>query len=99
MRGFIFIAATTFDYGDGKEKILPMIWNNETRYMYFQEGGYFILHNENPLALIDKVIAHYSTNEIATIQSYFGKGRVSVTGVHPEAPDSWKPTKTLFDPD
>ncbi|MBM0490810.1 hypothetical protein G4224_07100 [Aeromonas jandaei] len=37
-----------------------------------------------------KVIAHFQNHQIAALISSYGKGKVAVSGPHPEAPESWK---------
>jgi len=39
---------------------------------------------------VGTVVAKYPTGEAATIESWAGKGYVTLTGVHPEAPQSWR---------
>ena len=43
------------------------------------------------------IIAKYSTGEAAIVESWSGKGYVTISGVHPEAPQSWR--YGLVDPD
>ena len=81
------IPAESGDLDDDSEpRILPIRWLEETRPMYFQAGPTFELI-ESPEAA--RVIASYADGEIAALMSSYGKGKVAVSGPHPEATKSW----------
>ena len=65
-----------------------------TRSIYFSGGPYLKNHDKNTY-----VTGHYSTGEIASVESNFGKGRVIVSGFHPETPTWFKKITLKFDSD
>lgn len=61
---------------------------SEGRYIYWEGGPYFIMNKEQRSQV--KIRARYrKKNKIAAVENIFGQGRVSVTGLHPEAPMDW----------
>ena len=71
-----------------------------------QRGSYKMYYSGGPKLDIDEallqakggeVIAHYADGSVAGIQVPFGRGRVSVVGVHPEASWFWKLFKGIVD--
>lgn len=72
------------------ETLLDINWNGKIRSVYFSEGATFKPADE---AQVD-VIAYYASpklpNAPAAWENSFEKGKVVVSGVHPEAPQSWK---------
>ena len=82
------VPATSDDYdGDFSARIFPITWLGEKRQMYYQAGPQFT-PVPNPEQV--KVIAHFQNHQIAALISLYGKGKVAVSGPHPEAPESWK---------
>jgi hypothetical protein len=67
-------------------RILPIDWLGETYQMYFQYGPTFIL---TPTSQDVRTIAYYSDGDIAALLSSYGRGKVAVSGPHPEAEDDW----------
>lgn len=90
-RGLNLIAGDTELWGTGLgiEKVL---WSGTTRYIYWEGGPYF---HDFPSSV--SVVAYYPDGSPAAIRSTYGKGRVFLSGVHPEAPAYWK--DGLTDPD
>ncbi len=96
VEGLGFIPGTTRDRRtDGKALMLALDWRGKPRHVYFEGGAYFEFPNNAPV----NVIATYEDGKPATIAVRYGRGRVVVTGPHPEAPDSWKEAAGLEDPD
>jgi glutamine amidotransferase-like uncharacterized protein len=93
VKGLGIIPVTTGDFGSKTPVITPVNWMGTTRYLYLEEGAYFKVEPTSPV----RVIATYADGKPATIYSTFYRGRVAVSGVHPEAPEIWK--QGLIDPD
>lgn len=64
--------------------VLPIRWGNKTRHVYFEGGAFF----EDLFGPMD-VMAHYRDGRVAVLSTDYGVGRVVLSGVHPEAPQSW----------
>ncbi len=75
--------------------IYPIDWLGTERYLYWEGGPYFEIEKQETV----EVIARYSSGEPVTVRNTYGKGRVFVTGLHPEAPESWRTYFKLNDPD
>jgi glutamine amidotransferase-like uncharacterized protein len=83
-----------------KDAIVSVDWGNQTRFMYFQDGPFFILDKNDKDAKNTLVLANYSSNgKIAAVVAPYGNGKVGVSGPHPEADDSWYALAKLSDPD
>jgi len=78
------------------DTIVKVNWRNRPRYMYFQDGPYFILHRG---AKDVSVLATYTNGEIAVMVAPYGKGKVGVSGPHPEATTAWYDEYKLVNPD
>lgn len=96
LSGLGIIPGGTQDYKiNAVAAILPVEWEGKKRFLYFEEGGYF----ELPAGAPARVLAHYSTGEIAAIVARYGLGSVAVSGPHPEALPEWLTARGLVDPD
>jgi hypothetical protein len=80
-------------YGKGID-MKTVTWNGSKRQIYW-EGGPYLRNLPNSV----EVIAHYSNGAVATARTEYGKGRVFVTGLHPEAPDWWVSSEEMEDID
>jgi len=69
-----------------KDTTVDVNWRGQSRYMYFQDGPYFIL---NRGARGVTLLATYTNGEIAAMVAVYGKGKVGGSGPHPEAGRSW----------
>lgn len=65
-----------------------------TRNIYFSGGPYLQNHSSNTY-----VTGYYSTGQVASVEETFGKGRVVVSGFHPEVPGWFKKLARTFDQD
>ncbi len=95
--GLGLIPGETKDYSPNgrKSEIFPMYWFNQLRYLYFEEGGYFnITENNNT-----HVLARYLDGKIAALLVHYGKGKAALSFPHPEATLAWKNANHLKDPD
>lgn len=61
-------------------------WYGRLRSMYFEGGPYFTLTSRNPRI---KVLATYADGSVAALSYRYGKGKVIVSGPHPEATPDW----------
>lgn len=99
MRGLGVTPGEQFDLmgSDTNAYILPTQWKGRARALYFQEGGYLTLDPTRSTQV--SILARYHDDRIAAVTFPFGLGKVAITGVHPEAPESWKKADKLEDPD
>jgi glutamine amidotransferase-like uncharacterized protein len=72
-------------HGDEKPRVEPIIWHGVTRYVYYQGGAAFRVDEKNA----DIIQGIYQDGTAVIVYNTYGKGRVAVSGAHPEAPDSW----------
>jgi glutamine amidotransferase-like uncharacterized protein len=91
-----FIASQGASVRTKADTIVKVNWRNQPRWMYFQDGPYFIL---NARATGVTVLATYTNGKIAALVTPYGKGRVGVVGPHPEADARWYAEHNLVDPD
>ncbi|MBS1960522.1 MAG: hypothetical protein JST80_13680 [Bdellovibrionales bacterium] len=73
-------------------------WQGKKRTIYYEGGPYFYGYDKDPKTPVE-VTATYETGDAAAIRASFGKGRVWVTGLHPEAPLNWTEDDSEHDPD
>ena len=66
--------------------LVCVTWRGTPRQLYFQDGGYMVPHRK---AVGVTVLARYSNNTIAALVASFGRGKVGLSGPHPEAPPEW----------
>jgi hypothetical protein len=96
INGFgIFPGLTTLYDFDAQAGIIPTQWNGKQRYVYWEGGPYI---SEIPAGLAEAT-AFYPNGQIAAARSSYGKGKVYITGMHPEAPQEWRDFYGLNDPD
>ncbi|CAJ1782978.1 hypothetical protein HLBENOHH_00560 [Aeromonas dhakensis] len=82
------VPAESDDYdGDFSPKIHDIRWLGEVRRMYYQAGPTFALQ---PSTEPVRELAYFDDGRIAALIGAYGKGKVAVSGPHPEAPASWK---------
>lgn len=73
----------------------PILWKGVKRKVFLEGGPYLILPESSKV----EVIATYGSGAVATARTKYGKGRVYITGLHPEAPLRWTQEDGLVDPD
>lgn len=81
--------------GDQSAAILPIIWNGVPRSIYYEGGPFFTFMAGAAV----EPIASYSDGTISALRAFSGRGRVYVTGLHPEAPQQWRDHFKLADDD
>ncbi len=72
--------------GQPEPQILPINWLGQTHQMYYQDGPVFYL---KPGAEDVRIIAQYANGQVAAFLSAYGRGKVAVSGPHPEARQTW----------
>ncbi len=85
--------------GDAPWMILPVSITTGTRYMYYAGGPFITLSDQDIAQYQVKIIGRYEDGKIAAIESTYGKGRVAVSGFHPEQSKFWKWWRRVRDPD
>lgn len=75
--------------------ILPLTWNGVLRDIYWEGGPYFTATEKEGV----EILATYPDGSAATLRTHYGKGRVAVTGAHPEAPPQWREGLAIPDTD
>ena len=78
------------------DTVVPLLWRNKLRHVYFQDGARFIL---DQTAAPTTILAKYTNGEIAAAVQHVGKGRVGMVGPHPEADQEWYDMYKLKNPD
>jgi|GEM_PF-413147 len=73
---------------------LNVDWNGQKRSIYFEGGPYL-----SNLGSTAEVTARFSTGYVAAARAPYGKGRVYISGPHPEAPQIWSQEDGMSDPD
>lgn len=95
-----WIASKKASIEDDGDYIVDVEWNKKKRSMYFQDGPFFIVDKDDKDAKDVEVLAKYADNDkIAAMVAPYGKGKVGVSGPHPEADDTWYELAKLSDPD
>ncbi len=94
--GFNFMPGKTILYPQRYQaSILPLKWNGVTRQVYWEGGPYQTAIPKGKA----EIVATYPNGTVAAAKSIYGKGRVFVTGLHPEAPQNWREYYGLKDTD
>ncbi len=60
------------------------------RWMYYAGGPFLTITDEELASIQGEVTARYPDGSVAGVHGHYGKGKVSVTGFHPEAGNLWK---------
>src|SRR5690606_33334838 len=98
--GLGILKVSTWDYpvysNEGWGTLVWVFWNNTMRQVFFNGGASFYVNHKTKNV---EVIATYGMGGLpATIQSTYGKGKVVVTGAHPEATEAWKESARIMEP-
>jgi glutamine amidotransferase-like uncharacterized protein len=67
--------------------LISTVWAGQPRKIYWDLGPYFDEDTVKSPGV--EVLSRYEDGPAMTIRSTYGKGRVFVSGVHPEAPQDW----------
>ncbi len=92
-KGLGLIPGNTKLYGSGVQ-IFKTKWQGSERYIYWEGGPYF----RNMPSSVEST-GTYSNGTTSAVRTTYGKGRVWVTGLHPEAPQWWKDNSGYSDID
>lgn len=87
--GLDLIPATVIEKSpeDKKDKIVDVEWEGALRQAYFQDGPEFDITDSSRVL---KTYATYADDHaVAAFMSSYGRGKVSVSGVHVEATQDW----------
>jgi hypothetical protein len=68
------------------DTLIPVTWRGTPRWMYFQDGPYFIPRNG---IAGQTILATYMNGKVAAMVQPYGSGKIGVSGPHPEADASW----------
>lgn len=78
---------------DPEGAIVPVTFSNGTvRDLVWWQGPYLPV-------LSNGIVGKYPDGRVAIAETWSGKGYVTISGVHPEAPQSWRDGINLVDPD
>jgi glutamine amidotransferase-like uncharacterized protein len=92
-----FITSAGADVRTEKDTIVAVDWRGQRRHMFFQDGAILAMPAERTGVV---VLARYASNgEIAALAAPFGRGRIALSGPHPEAPNEWYASYGLSNPD
>jgi glutamine amidotransferase-like uncharacterized protein len=86
------ISPMTWDnfISSSEAQLVPVNWYGQKRDMYYQAGPQFHYTSDRTYMKNYKVVATYvKTGTTAAFTNTYGKGKVHITGVHPEADVSW----------
>lgn len=93
VQGLGIISGSTKLYGKGI-RMFKTLWQGSERYLYWEGGPYF----RNMPDTVEQTGA-YPNGANAAVRTTYGKGRVWVTGLHPESPQWWKDESGYADVD
>ncbi len=83
--GLVSASTTTHDE-DFSPRILPITWLGKVWPMYVRAGPAF---HPRPGPEPMRPLATYANGELAALVAGYGRGKLALTGPHPEARDSW----------
>jgi glutamine amidotransferase-like uncharacterized protein len=86
-----------WDKEDGPGKMIQVSWNHQIRSVYYHGGPFLDLTGVNDSSV--NVYSRYENGQVAGATFNFGKGKIAITGAHPEASVVWKMVKIMQDED
>lgn len=87
-----------FRRAKGYPSVEKMITPNGIKHHYWEGGPWFSLSSAQ-LKNITVKSRYNTTNAINAVETTYGKGRISVSGTHPEAPQWWYDDAEIVDAD
>ncbi|RSO05656.1 hypothetical protein DMH18_30790 [Streptomyces sp. WAC 06783] len=84
---------------DDRDAVLKVTWRGKPRHMYFQDGPVFYFERDADAKGVEVLATYPGNNLPAVAVARYGKGRVGVSGPHPEADASWYERAGLNNPD
>lgn len=86
--GIIEGKTTPYRKSKGSISVQALTTSNGIKYHYWQGGPYFSF-TKSQSKKINVQSRYKKTNQINSLQSTYGLGRISIAGTHPEAPQWW----------
>ncbi len=86
-----------WDRKDGPGHLVQVSWNHRIRSVYYHGGPFLDFSGIDDSSV--SVFSRYENGQVAGATMDFGRGRVAVTGAHPEASRIWNAIKFLHDED
>lgn len=68
-----------------RDTTVAVTWRGRRSRLFFQDGPTFRMRSSTP----SFVLATYTSGEPAALVTTYGRGRIGLTGPHPEADESW----------
>lgn len=96
VQGLGLLPVGTADYEVNDKSNIDMVWINwgtQRRHVFFNGGATFLINKKSEdkkLSSLTVLATYVSDGLPAAIFTKFGKGKVAVSGAHPEAPNKWK---------
>lgn len=87
-----------FRRAKGYPSVEKMITPDGIKHHYWEGGPWFQLSSEQ-LEKMTVKSRYHTTNSINAVETTYGKGRISVSGTHPEAPQWWYDDSEIVDAD
>jgi hypothetical protein len=81
------------------EKVKIRLMDKWTDRDIYWEGGPYFKFSESEKKQVDVIGTYSKTNQISSIHTSYGLGKVALTGDHPEAPQWWRDYANLSDKD
>lgn len=94
-----YIASEGADVTTEIDTVVPVLWGEESRSLYFQDGPYFELDDSEAGAAAEVLATYEATGAIAALVAPYGEGKLGVVGPHPEATEDWYTAESVSDPD
>ncbi|GAA1299338.1 BPL-N domain-containing protein [Pseudonocardia xinjiangensis] len=92
-----FITSAGADVRTSRDTVVAVDWRGVRRHMFFQDGTVLTPPASGSGGA---VLARYASNgEIAALVAPFGRGKVGLSGPHPEASQEWYRSNGLTNPD
>ncbi|HEY3992277.1 MAG TPA: BPL-N domain-containing protein [Ktedonobacteraceae bacterium] len=91
-----FIASPGASVKTATDTLVQVYWRGQRRFMYFQDGPFFQLNHG---AKDVTVLATYTNGKVAVLVAAYGKGKVGISGPHPEATTAWYKDEQLVNPE
>jgi len=79
--------------------VLPLLWNGRIRDLVWYWGPVFDVAPDAVKVGDFEILSRYSDGRPVTLRGRYGRGKVFVTGVHPESPPDWRLDKAQIDRD
>lgn len=95
IEGLGILPGTNDLYVEEEVRTLELSTPQGPRHVYWEGGPFFNLSATD----VAEPMSYYPNASIASVRAPYGAGRVYVTGLHPEAPQSWRDYYKIKDQD